>query len=93
MGIFGNKPAPKQQVQVSSKVTGGRIHEVKCPWCGAPNDMRGVGPEGSNLLDNGSEFNCDKCLRIFQVVKIERPLVISVRQHPTKHLPVKPLVP
>lgn len=84
MGLFDKKPA-RPQSAVSDRVTGGRINAVKCPWCGQLNDMRGVGPEGSNLLDNGSEFNCDKCLHIFQVVKIERPLIVSVRQHPTKH--------
>lgn len=90
MGFFDKKQPPKpQQIQVSTRVTGGRIHEVKCPWCGNANDLRGVGPDGSNLLDNGAEFDCDSCRRIFQVVKIEKPIVISVRQHPTKHYTVK----
>lgn len=88
MGLFDKKPAPKQ-IQVSAKVTGGRIHQVVCPWCGAANDLRGVGPDGSNLLDNGSEFDCDQCRHIYLVVKIEKPTVVSVRQHPTKHFTVK----
>lgn len=78
---MANKPAP-----TSAKVTGGRIHAVACPWCGFKNDFRGV--DSGMLVDRGSEFDCDKCRHIMQVVNVEQVKVISVRQHPTKRMPV-----
>jgi hypothetical protein len=78
--------APPNKAQTSPKVTGGRIHQVRCPWCGKPNDFRGM--KAGMLIDKGSEFSCDHCRHVMIVVNYEQVEVISVRQHPTKVHPV-----
>lgn len=83
MGLFG--PSKPKAQEASSKITGGRINQVKCPWCGFPNDFRGV--DASMLVDKGSEFDCDKCHHVMVVVNIEQVKVVSVRQHPQKRGP------
>src|SRR5579859_7118869 len=92
MSIFGKKAAP-QPTGPSQKVTGGRVNQVVCPYCGQRNNLQGLhkgahtsslGGGGSNLLEPGAEFNCDKCFHIFQVLKVEEVTVVSVRQHPKR---------
>ena len=84
MGLFGpKKPAAPPP---SAKITGGRINQVKCPWCAHPNDFRGV--DASMLVDKGSEFDCDKCHHVMLVTNVEQVKVVSVRQHPTKRHPI-----
>lgn len=75
-------PAPRPPQPTSAKVTGGRVHSVKCPWCGKPNDFRGLDAE--NLIDKGSDFICDHCGHIMECVNFETVKVVTVRQHPTK---------
>lgn len=86
MGFF-DKAKPAKRPATSAKLSGGRIHQVKCPWCGFANDFRGV--DAGMLVDQGSEFDCDKCRHVMQVVKVEQVKVIHVRQHPTITDPVR----
>lgn len=74
------KPPP---IQVSAKQVGGVINKVPCPWCGFGNDLREL--QQQQLLDNGAEYDCDRCGRIVQVLKIMTVTQVLVRQHPTKH--------
>lgn len=85
MGFFSGPAKPKAPA-ASTKITGGRINQVRCPWCGHPNDFRGV--DASMLVDKGSEFDCDKCHYVMQVTNVEQVKVISVRQHPDIRTPV-----
>lgn len=68
--------------EASKKITGGRVNAVKCPYCGNANDFRGL--QKDNLIDKHSEFDCDHCHHIFQIVNIETVTILSVRQHPEK---------
>ena len=83
MGLFDKKPPP---APTTPKQTVSKIEAVKCPWCGKPNDMRGL--QASMLIDRGSEFNCDYCYHVFVVVNIEPTTLIHAKQHPTKRNPV-----
>lgn len=87
------KGQPQQPSGPSAKVISSRANQVACPYCGHRQDFRGLhkgamtsslGGGGSNLVEPGAEFNCDKCFHIMQVVKVETVEVISVRQHPKK---------
>ncbi len=79
MGLFDKKPPPAPPTR---KQTTSRLHSVICPWCGKGNDMRGI--DSTNLIDNGSEFDCDHCHHIFIVVKVEQVKLLTCVQHPTK---------
>lgn len=72
-----------QPIKVSGKQVGGAVHAVPCAWCGHGNDLRDL--DAQSLLDSGSEYDCDRCGHINQVLKIQTVKQVLVRQHPTKH--------
>jgi hypothetical protein len=63
----------------------GPVHQVPCPHCGRPNDMREI--DAQNLLDTGSEFQCTPvdgqpntghCGRVFVVTRIANVKLVAV---------------
>lgn len=71
-----------------SPATGGPLHAVVCPYCGAPNDLRMLNSQ--QLLDTGSGVTCDKCNWTAQVTQIQQVVFVSLRQDPTKRSAAPP---
>ncbi len=64
----------QQQVRA---VTGGPIHGVLCPYCSAGIDCRDL--QNQQLLDTGSEIECDKCHYLSVVATIQPIVYVTVR--------------
>ena len=75
------KPPPKPQPTTPRQLNGA-VHRVPCPWCGKTNDVRNL--EQQQLLDAGTEYDCDHCGHIVQVLAVQMVKLVTVRQHPQK---------
>lgn len=76
MSIFGKKAAQPQQ----PRPVKGAVNALPCPWCGTKMDLREL--YKSNMLDQGSEIDCDKCGHITQIQQIVQTVVIGAIPSP-----------
>lgn len=76
---------PPQRGRALSATTQGPLNQVPCPACGAPNDF--TPHHDQQLLDTGSDFNCDKCGRLMQVAGIRQVVLVVVRPSPNAPKP------
>lgn len=65
-------PGPQQP-----RVSGGPVQSVVCPSCGSPNDLREL--QAQQLMDTGSEVECDKCKSLCIIVAIQPITYVTVR--------------
>ena len=63
-------------------VTGGTVNQVQCPHCGKPNDYREL--QSQQLMDTGSDCECDHCHRFMEIVAILPVTYVQVRQSPRR---------
>jgi hypothetical protein len=61
----------------SRPATSGPIERVPCPCCGAGNDMRGLAEQ--QLLDTGSDVECDGCHQLMQITAVREVTMVSAR--------------
>ena len=71
---------------MAEKWTHGQMHSVPCPWCGRPNDLRGIeewlfdGMTGNPASKNQPTFSCDGCKGLVEVVQVSRTVLVSCRK-------------
>lgn len=59
------------------RITGGAVQAVMCPSCGKAMDLREL--QAQQLMDTGSEVECDHCHYICQIVGIQPVTYVTVR--------------
>lgn len=86
MGLFGNKPPPKQlpgQQAVAQPdangVVKGTVERCACPWCMTTFSFK---DEADGLLEPGHEFQCDnpQCKRFFVVARMQPITLVWVKR-------------
>jgi hypothetical protein len=55
-----------------SKQTRGTVDSCACPWCGNPNDFRGLEDYG---VEAGNVITCDHCKRNMKIERV-RPVTM-----------------
>lgn len=68
-----------------ARTMSGPIDAVPCPACGKRNDFRKL--DEQQLLDTGSDVECDECGRIMQVAAIRMVKAVQVRSSPNQPNP------
>ena len=76
---------PTPQPPQTPKQLSGPVQSVPCPHCGHKNDLRGE----TETLDAGSEYDCDRCHHVMEVVGVRQVKMVVVRQSPNFRGPVK----
>jgi len=82
-------PGPQQPQQ--PRVTGGPVQSVPCPSCGTSMDLREL--QAQQLMDTGSEVECDKCKYLCMIVGIQPLTYVTVRPTQRRAAAAQPTQP